>query len=114
MGIDFSNLQGGKGAADRLAAKCKGHVRVYINEGNDMCTGSQFQEALLSHGGIEGVRVVAIDSMEDFVIDDARKIPGISKLNNFKFNPENITAWRAYGIGRGKDIRLDKQSAGKC
>ena len=47
-----------------------------------MCTGSQFQEALLSHGGIERVREVAIDSMEDFVIDDARKIPGISNLNN--------------------------------
>jgi len=54
--------------------------------------GSQFQEPLLSHGGIEGVRVVAIDSKEDFVIDDSRKIPGISKLNNFKFNPESITA----------------------
>ena len=114
IGIDFSDPQGGKGAADRLAAKCKGHIRVYINEGNDVCTGSQFQEALLSHGGIEGVRVVAIDSMEDFAIDDARKIPGISKLKNFKFNPESITAWRAYGIGRGKDIRLEKQSSGKC
>lgn len=68
-----------------------------------MCTGSQFQEALLSHRGIEGVRVVAIDSMKDFVTDDARKIPGISKLNNFKFNPESITAWHAYGIGGGKD-----------
>jgi len=79
-----------------------------------VCTGNQFQEALLSHRDIEGVRVVAIDSMEDFVIDDARKIPGISKLNNFKFNPESITAWRAYGIGSGKDIRLEKQSSGKC
>ena len=48
-----------------------------------MCTGSQFQEALLSgHRGIERVREVAIDSMEDFVIDDARKIPGNSNLNN--------------------------------
>lgn len=114
IGIDFSDPQGGKGAPDRLAAKCKGHVRVYINEGNDVCTGSQFKEALLSHGGIEGVRVVAIDSMVDFVIDDARKIPGISKLNNFKFNSESITAWRAYGIGSGKDIKLEKQSSGKC
>ena len=79
-----------------------------------MCTGSQFQEALLSHGGIEGVRAVAIDSMEDFVIEDARKIPGISKMNNFKFNPKSITAWRAYGIGSGKDVRLERQSSGKC
>ena len=36
------------------------------------------------------------------------------KLNNFKFNPESITAWRAYGIGSRKDIRLEKQSSGKC
>ena len=57
------------------------YMRVSINEGNDVCTGSQFQEDLLSHGGIERVTEVAIDSMEDFVIDDARKIPGISKLN---------------------------------
>ena len=42
-----------------------------MNEGNDMCAGSQFQETLLSHGEIEGVRVVEIDNMEDFVIDDA-------------------------------------------
>ena len=77
-----------------------------------MCTGSQFQEALLSgHRGIERVREVAIDSMEDFVIDDARKIPGISKLNNFKFSPESITAWRAYGIGSRQDIRLEMQSS---
>ena len=68
------------------------YMRVYINEGNDVCTGSQFREDLLSHGGIERVTEVAIDSMEDFVIDDARKIPGISKLNNFKFSLESITA----------------------
>ena len=62
-----------------------------------MCTGSQFQEDLLSHGGIERVTEVAIDSrVEGFVIDDARKIPGISKRKNFKFSPESITAWRAY------------------
>ena len=64
-----------------------------------MCTGSQFQEDLLSHGGIERVREVAIDSrVEGLVIDDARKIPVISKRNNFKFSPESITAWRAYAM----------------
>ena len=113
IGIHFSDPQGGKGAADRLAAKCKGNVSVYINEGNDVCAGSQSQETLLSHGEIEGVRVVAIDSMEDLSLM-MQGIPGISKLNNFKFNPESITAWRAYGIGSGKDIRLQKQSSGKC
>ena len=30
--IDFSDPQGGKGAADRLAARCKSHIRVYIRD----------------------------------------------------------------------------------
>lgn len=106
IGIDFSDPQGGKGVAHRLATKCKGHVRVYINEGKDVCTGSRFQEDLLSHRCIEGVRVVAIDTMEDFVIDYARKIPGNSKFKSFKFNPESITAWPAYGIGSGKRYQI--------
>ncbi|PFX23928.1 LINE-1 retrotransposable element ORF2 protein [Stylophora pistillata] len=49
--------------------------------------------------------------MKDSVIDDARKISGMSKLNNFEFNPESITAWCAYEIGSGKDIRIEKQSS---
>ena len=83
-----------------------------------MCTGSQFQEDRLSHRGIERVTEVAIDSrMEGFVIDDSRKIPGISKRNNFKFSPESITAWRAYaradlgGGCRGAHLPLRRTAA---
>ena len=49
--IDFSDPQGGKGAADRLAATCKNHVRTFINEGNDVTNAEQLKSALLSHGG---------------------------------------------------------------
>ena len=31
-GLDFSDPQGGKGAADRLAATAKSHIRYYANE----------------------------------------------------------------------------------
>ncbi|CAH3168535.1 unnamed protein product, partial [Pocillopora meandrina] len=55
--IDFSDPQGGKGAADRLAATCKNHVRTFINEGNDVTNAEQLKSALLSHRGVEGVRV---------------------------------------------------------
>ena len=34
--IDFSDPQGGKGAADCLPATCKAHVRIFINEGHDV------------------------------------------------------------------------------
>ncbi|CAH3158880.1 unnamed protein product [Pocillopora meandrina] len=97
--IDFSDPQGGKGTADRLAATCKNHVRTFINEGNDVTNAEQLKSALLSHGGIEGVR--------EAVVDDNRKIIGINKLNNFEFKDEILVAWRAYGMGKGKEIPLE-------
>ncbi len=111
--IDFSDPQGGKGAADRLAATCKSHVRIFINEGNDVTTADQLKDALLSHGGVEGVRVVSMETIQDLPSeDDSRKIPAISKLNDFEFIADAITAWRAYGIGEGKEITVEKTSSG--
>lgn len=113
--IDFSDPQGGKGAADRLAATCKAHVRIYINEGNDVTTAEQLKSALLSRGGIEGVRVVSLESIEELpVVEENRKVPAISKLNNFLFNADSFTAWRAYDIGSGKEMKLETTSSGNC
>ncbi|XP_068728060.1 uncharacterized protein [Montipora capricornis] len=61
--IDFSDPQGRKGAADRLAASCKRHIRAFIDEGNDVCTADELKDALLSHGGLKGVRVVSLDTI---------------------------------------------------
>ena len=84
--IDFSNPQGVKGAADRLAATCKDHVSTFISEGNYVTNAEQLKSALLSHGGIEGVRVAVMQSVEEeAVVDDNRKIIGINRLNNFEF-----------------------------
>ena len=112
--LDFSDPQGGKGAADRLAATCKNHVRIFINGGNDVTTADQLKDALISHGGIEGVRVVSMKAIDELPsMEDSPKIPAISKLSNFQFKPGSITAWRAYGIGNGKKITLEKTSSGK-
>ena len=103
--VDFSDPQGGKGAADRLAATCKNHIRMYVNEGNNVTTAAEMEAALLSHGGVDGVRVVVIPRIQDVTVGQAEKIPGISKLNNFVFKNGRIRAWRAYGIGRGQIIK---------
>ena len=111
--VDFSDPQGGKGAADRLAASCKGHIRAFINEGNDVCTANDLEKALLSHGGLEGVRVVCLDTINE-TADDSQTITGITKLNNFEFSSdESITCWRAYSVGRGKTIKPEKVLSGK-
>ena len=105
-GLEFSDPQGGKGAADRLAATAKSHIRLYINEGNDVTTAQQMQDALLSHGGIEGARVAVADSVEDSAACDLPKITGISKLNNFRFDDGKLLAWRAYAVGSGKLLNV--------
>ena len=113
VGVDFSDPQGGKGAADRLAATCKGHVRAFINEGHDVCTATDLKNALLSYGGLEGVRVVSLNAITE-TPDESRSITGITKLNNFQFSSaKSITCWRAYSIGRGKTIKPEKPSSGK-
>ena len=105
-GLDFSDPQGGKGAADRLAATAKSHIRLYINEGNDVTTAQQMQDTLLSHGGIEGVRVAVADSVEDSAACDLPKITGVSKLNNFRFDDGKLLAWGAYAVKSGKLLNV--------
>ena len=54
-----------------------------------------------------------METIEDLV-EDSRKIPTISKVNNFAFHSDSITAWRAYDVGKGKEIVLEKTSSGNC
>ena len=108
VGVDFSDPQGGKGAADRMAAAAKSHIRMYINEGHDVTNAEQMKAALLSYGGVEGVRVATVDRLDEHVVSDTQqKITAISKLNNFRFTNGKIVARRAYGIGSGKEIAMN-------
>ena len=113
VGVDFSDPQGGEGAADRMAATVKSHIRKFVNEGNDVTNAHQMKAALLSHGGIEGVRVVAVERLEEHSLSTEQcKIPGISKLNNFSFSNGKLVARRAYGMGCGEEITV-KLTTGK-
>ncbi|XP_078372779.1 uncharacterized protein LOC144656433 [Oculina patagonica] len=109
IGVDFSDPQGGKGPADRLAATCKCHIRIHINEGHNVTTAHEMKEALLSHGGIAGVRVAVIPCIEEPSVLE-QKIPGINKLNNFAFTDDGLLVYRAYGIGPGKSLSLHTDS----
>ena len=70
--MDFCDPQGGKGAADRMAATAKNHIRIFINKGNDVTTAQQMKDALLSHGGIKGVRVAVADQLEEISIEQPK------------------------------------------
>ena len=54
-----------EGACDRKAATVKAHVRRYVNEGHNVVTAREFHDAMLSHRGINGVRVALVTSSSD-------------------------------------------------
>ncbi|KAK3722361.1 hypothetical protein QZH41_003618 [Actinostola sp. cb2023] len=108
---DFSDPQGGKGPCDRKAAVVKAHVRRYVNEGHDVKTANDFKEAILSHGGIKGVRVAVVNASPSPRTVDCSKWDGISLLNNFTYSKEGIITWRAYNVGKGKLVTGDNLQA---
>ena len=104
--VDFSDPQGGKGACDRKAATIKAHARRHINEGNDVQNSKEFEEAMLSNGGLNGVRVARVDvgAGGKWVLPQV-KIPGVSSLNNFQYDEQGVTVWREFEVGQGKLIK---------
>ena len=52
-----------------MAAIAKNHIRMFINEGNDVTNAQQMKDALLSYGGIEGIPVATADSLEESVTE---------------------------------------------
>ena len=75
---------------------------------------TQLRDAVISHGDIEGVRVVCLDAVTKALpVGETAKIPSISKLNNFEFRDDRIKGWRAYGIGDGKEVKADISTTGK-
>ena len=112
LAVDFSDPQGGKGPADHMSATCKNHIRRYVNEGHDVTTAQQMKDAILSHGGVESVRVAVVEASIPKK-PEQRKILGINKLNNFAFQDEGILARRAYKIGEGSHVTTTEGRDGK-
>ena len=59
---------GWKGPADRTAATIKGHITRYVNEGNDVTNAKEMEKAMLSDGGLQGIRVIIIIIIFDISI----------------------------------------------
>ena len=100
--------RGGEGACDRKAATIKAHVRRYVNEGHDVKNAQEFKTAILSHGGVTGVRVAVVDAAVAACEVPQVKLDGISMLNNFDFSGDTVTVWRAFDVGKGKQISKSK------
>ena len=103
--LDFSDPQGGKGACDRKAATIKAHMRVHLNEGNDIENANQMVDAMRSSGGVPGLNVTLCEMTSSTT---RVKFDGVSGVSNVEYGEDSITTWKTYGIGPGKIIKLSK------
>ena len=101
--LDFSDPQGGKGACDRKSATIKAHMRVHLNEGNDIENASQMVDAMRSSEGVSGLNVTLCEATST---STHVKFDGVSRVSNVEYGDEVITTWKAYGIGPGKTVQL--------
>lgn len=103
--VDFSDPQGGKGPCDRKAATIKAHIRRFINEGHDVLNAKDLKDAILSHGGLKGVRVCVVETASSLQVLKPVVWKGISTLNNFLYQADSCTVWKAYDVGSGKSVK---------
>ena len=106
--VDFSDPQGGKGACDRKAATIKAHVRRYGKEGHDVSNAQEFKTAILSYGGVTGVRVTVVDAAVVACELPQVKLDGVGILINFEFFGDTVKVWRAFNVGQGRKISISK------
>ena len=74
-----------------------------------MATTEQFKNAILSHGGIHGVRVALVDDADSGITVNG-KWDGISTLNNFAFDKDgkSVTMWKSYNLSEGREVNISK------
>ena len=112
--IDFSNLQGGKGACNRNAATIKSHMHLHLNEGNDITSPEDMMKAILLSGGVPAM-AVTLCGPPDIPDMPTLKLDGVSQVSNVKYSDDGIRIWKAYKIGPGKllpskDLQLPIES----
>ncbi len=107
---DYSDVQYGKGAADRLAAKTKQHVRQYLSSGHNVTSAAEFVEGTRTMTGTV-VKYGEIH-MTSGTTGTSRKLkwPGVSKFYNFQFTTDgdHVIVQKAYKVGAGIRMQLSQ------
>ena len=83
----------------------KAHMKVHLNEGNDIENARQMVDAMRSSGGVPGLNVTLCE-LETPSSPTHVKFDGVSTVSNVEYSSDAITTWKAYWIGPGQAIKL--------
>ena len=81
---------------------------VYLNQGSNIDTAKEMEDAIQSLGGVPGVDVSLCSSSQIPKPSLNVKIEGVSLISNIEYNDGSLRVWKAYGIGPGKCVQLTK------
>ncbi|CAC5391175.1 unnamed protein product [Mytilus coruscus] len=108
---DFSEAQSGKSYCDAKIAHMRGKIRQCVSNGKNVVCASDMKSAIDDYGGVSGCQAAHLEITN--ILDDHRAtglIKGISKISNIEFQENmQITMWKAYGIGQGRNISVQGQ-----
>jgi hypothetical protein len=104
---DHSEPQSGKDVCDRILCPFKASIRRYCNEGHDIATAEDMHTALKERP-VSGTTatVCTIEEKNNMLEIDA--ITNYSKLHNFELTSNELRVWKAFNIGQGKLVSLEK------
>ncbi len=109
--LDFSEAQDGKDLCDRRTAPVKIHVTRFCHAGNDVINADQLCEAIHSFNGVKGSCASVVNTMPiDGNKPEGEEWKGINSWNNFEFRGYQLRYWKQYNIGKGKQIRVKRQT----
>ena len=100
---DFSEPQQGKDICDRIICPLKSTIRRYCEEGNDVLSAKDMHTALINHP-VRGT-TSSVNQLNGNVEHlKVKKLESFSSLHNFAYTSDGVTIWKAYGVGKGKQI----------
>ena len=100
---NFSEPQQGKDICDRIISPLKSSIRKYCNEGHDILTATDMNNALTLHP-VKGASSSVNEIDESVERIKVIKIPNFSSYHNFMYEKDGIRVWRAFGVGSGKKL----------
>ena len=106
LGVDLSDLQGGKGVCDRKAATIKNKIKAYLNSGIDVDTAKQIKIAIESRSGIQGLRVMLRDTLSVPKLEPLKWVC-VSFVNDISYCENGMKVWREYNNWPGKVSRVE-------
>ena len=81
-------------------------MKLWVNEKHNITNAEEMKKASDSHSGIKSCQTAVCKISKDRHGTSA-KWEGIRLLNNFELRDTEICAWKAYGIGTGKDFNTE-------